>query len=88
MSPRASSRCAACASSAFQEGTDGRVEEVFRRVASVTGGAYCRFDPRAAAELRQLLAAVAAYAAGGQVALAARKDGGARLLLAAIGGAR
>ncbi|QRG05330.1 VWA domain-containing protein [Xanthobacter dioxanivorans] len=69
----------------FQEGDDTRVEEVFRRLAAVTGGAYCHFDARAAAELRQLLAAVAAYAAGGRPALSARNDAGARHLLAALG---
>lgn len=69
----------------FQEGNDGRVEEVFRRLARVTGGAWCRFDARSAGELRQLLSAVAAYAAGGRTALAARKDAGAMRLLGALG---
>ncbi|MFS8038203.1 VWA domain-containing protein [Xanthobacter sp. AM11] len=68
----------------FQEGHDARVERAFRALAAVTGGAYCRFDPSAAAQLRQLLAAVAAYAAGGRTALAARQDAGARLLLSAL----
>ncbi len=68
----------------FQEGTDWQVEETFRALAKITGGAYCRFDPRAAAQLRALLAAVAAYAAGGRMALEGRRDDGARLLLAAL----
>lgn len=70
----------------FQEGHDSAVEEVFRSLAAVTGGAWCRFDSRAPHELRQLLAAVAAYAAGGRVALAGRKDAGALRLIAAMGG--
>lgn len=69
----------------FQEGHDSRVEEVFRRLARVTGGAWCRFDAQSAGELRQLLSAVAAYAAGGRLALAARKDAGAVRLLGALG---
>lgn len=69
----------------FQEGHDARVEDVFRGLAQVTGGAWCRFDPSAAGELRQLLAAVAAYAAGGQRALTSRRDDGARRLIAAMG---
>ncbi|MFG1241745.1 VWA domain-containing protein [Xanthobacter versatilis] len=69
----------------FQEGRDSRVEEVFRTLADVTSGAYCRFDAHAPDELRQLLSAVAAYAAGGRLALANRRDAGARLLIAALG---
>lgn len=69
----------------FQEGHDARVEDVFRGLAQVTGGAWCRFDPSAAGELRQLLAAVAAYAAGGQRALTSRRDDGARRLISAMG---
>ncbi|MGQ3672804.1 VWA domain-containing protein [Xanthobacter sp. TB0136] len=68
----------------FQEGHDWQVEETFRALAKITGGAYCRFDAHAAAQLRALLAAVAAYAAGGRPALEARRDDGARLLLAAL----
>lgn len=70
----------------FQEGDDPRVERVFRALAQVTGGAYCRFDARAGHELRSLLSAVAAYAAGGRLALEARSDAGARRLLAALPG--
>lgn len=69
----------------FQEGHDARVEDVFRGLAQITGGAWCRFDPTAPGELRQLLAAVAAYAAGGQLALTVRRDAGARRLIAAMG---
>ncbi|MBB6307745.1 VWA domain-containing protein [Xanthobacter tagetidis] len=70
----------------FQEGDDPQVERCFRALAAVTGGAYCRFDARAGAQLRQLLEAVAAYAAGGRAALTARRDAGALKLIAALGG--
>ncbi|CAN5299685.1 hypothetical protein BH11PSE4_BH11PSE4_15930 [soil metagenome] len=53
----------------FQEGHDPAAEQAFREVARLTGGAWCRFDPGAAAQLRELLRAVAAYAAGGREAL-------------------
>jgi hypothetical protein len=54
----------------FQEGVDPSAERAFREIARLTGGAWCRFDPGAAAQLRELLRAVAAYAAGGREALA------------------
>ncbi len=54
----------------FQEGGDPVAEKAFRQIARLSGGAYCRFDPGAAAQLRELLRAVAAYAAGGRKALA------------------
>jgi hypothetical protein len=41
----------------------------FRQFARLTGGAYCRFDSTSADQLRDLLAAVAVYAAGGLRAL-------------------
>jgi hypothetical protein len=53
----------------FQEGHDAVTEQAFREIARLSGGAYCRFDPGAAAQLRDLLRAVAAYAAGGREAL-------------------
>src|SRR5262249_36635852 len=61
----------------FQEGDDPEVEQVFRRIAELTKGAYCRFDPGAARQLAELLRAVAAYVTGGMAALACRKDAGA-----------
>ena len=64
----------------FQEGGDPSVERGFRELARLSGGAYARFDPNAADELRQLLTAAAVYAAGGLKAL--QKSGaGARLLI-------
>jgi hypothetical protein len=65
----------------FQEGDDREVEKVFREVASVTTGAYCRFDPGAARQLAELLKAVAAYVAGGMTALSARTDAASIKLL-------
>src|ERR1700716_1078188 len=53
----------------FQEGHDPIAEQAFREIARLTGGAWCRFDPGAAAQLRELLRAAAAYAAGGRAAL-------------------
>ena len=53
----------------FQEGHDVAAEQAFREIARLTGGAWCRFDPGAAAQLRELLRAAAAYAAGGREAL-------------------
>ena len=67
----------------FQEGHDGAAEDAFREIARLTGGAWCRFDPGAAAQLRELLRAAAAYAAGGREALkrlSARESGAAKLL--------
>jgi hypothetical protein len=67
----------------FQEGDDPVAEQAFREIARLSGGAWCRFDPGAAAQLRELLRAVAAYAAGGREALLrlARTAGGAAALL-------
>src|SRR5213592_3572523 len=55
----------------FQEGHEPVAEQAFREIARLTGGAWCRFDPGAAAQLRELLRAAAAYAAGGREALLA-----------------
>jgi hypothetical protein len=54
----------------FQEGEDDEVQRVFREIARITGGAYCRFDSGSAAQLGQLLKAVAVFAVGGKAALA------------------
>ena len=68
----------------FHEGHDHIAERAFREIATLTGGAYCRFDASSAAELRDLLRAVAVYAAGGREALEdfGRREGGAIKLLA------
>ena len=67
----------------FQEGHDAEAERAFREIARLTGGAWCRFDPGSAAQLRELLRAAAAYAAGGREALKRLSQGskGATLLL-------
>jgi hypothetical protein len=65
----------------FQEGSDFRAERAFREIARLTKGAYCRFDAGSAAQLRELLSAVAVYAAGGRKALEALTGQGARALL-------
>jgi hypothetical protein len=64
----------------FQEGHDAAAELAFREVARLTRGAYFRFGADAAKLLRELLTAVAVYAAGGRTALASH-GGAARLLL-------
>ena len=53
----------------FQEGSEPSAEMAFREIARLTRGAYCRFDAGSAAQLRELLSAVAVYAAGGRKAL-------------------
>ena len=66
----------------FQEGNDPTAQTAFREIARLTGGAYCRFDAGSAAQLRELLSAVAVYAAGGRKALESHGSGsGARALL-------
>lgn len=68
----------------FHEGADSQAGEVFAHIARLTGGACCRFDAASPDQLRQLLRAVAVFAAGGRgalEALAAREGGMARLLL-------
>src|SRR5260221_1033081 len=53
----------------FQEGHDLVAEQAFREIARLTGGAWCRFDPGAAAPLRELFRAAAAHGGGGPEAL-------------------
>jgi hypothetical protein len=65
----------------FQEGHDTAAERAFREIARLTKGAYCRFDAGSADQLRELLRAVAAYAAGGQKALEGSARGRGQLLL-------
>ncbi len=67
----------------FQEGQDGHTRLAFREVAKLTRGVYCPFDASSAAQLRDLLSAVAVYAAGGLAALTdfSKSRGGAALLL-------
>lgn len=53
----------------FHEGNDITAMRAFRQFARLTNGAYCGFDAASADQLRELLAAVAVYAAGGLRAL-------------------
>jgi hypothetical protein len=72
----------------FQEGMDASVEKGFREISRLTGGAWFRLDQASARMLRELLSAVAVYAAGGKTALAdysETRGGGARLLLERLG---
>jgi hypothetical protein len=53
----------------FHEGADPVAARGFRQIAKLTKGAYCAFDASSADQLRELLSAVAVYAAGGRRAL-------------------
>ncbi|MGQ9367453.1 VWA domain-containing protein [Azospirillum sp. ST 5-10] len=53
----------------FHEGGDPAARRAFQAIARLTGGAYCPFDRSSARQLRDLLGAVAVYAAGGRAAL-------------------
>ena len=67
----------------FHEGHDPVARNAFQQIARLTGGAYCAFDSHSAQQLRDLLSAVAVYAAGGRKALAdysERKGGVVRRL--------
>lgn len=54
----------------FHEGNDADAARAFTEIARLSGGACCAFDAGSAQQLRELLAAVAVYAAGGRKALA------------------
>jgi hypothetical protein len=68
----------------FQEGDEIGATRGFKQIAKLTKGAHCRFDLSSARQLRDLLSAVAVYAAGGRKALESysRKTGGDVRLLA------
>ncbi len=71
----------------FQEGRNPDAERAFRHIARLTNGAHCRFDANSPQQLRDLLGAVAAYAAGGHRALAdlsARSSPEVRLLASQV----
>ncbi|MBP0462605.1 VWA domain-containing protein [Roseomonas sp. PWR1] len=55
----------------FQEGDNPVATNAFRQVAKVSGGAWAPFDSASPGALRDLLRAVAVFAAGGRGALAA-----------------
>lgn len=67
----------------FHEGGDPVARRAFEQVAKLTGGACCSFDANSAQQLKDLLAAVAVFAAGGRKALSdysTRKGGITRQL--------
>ncbi|MGO1118125.1 VWA domain-containing protein [Rhodovibrionaceae bacterium A322] len=67
----------------FHEGADPISRLAFEQLARLSGGACCQFDASSARQLRDLLAAVAVFAAGGLKALAdfSSLRGGATQLL-------
>ena len=67
----------------FHEGGDLIAERAFQQIAKLSGGAYCPFNAGSAQQLRELLSAVAVYAAGGRQAMLAygERKGGATLRL-------
>nr|WP_328988060.1 VWA domain-containing protein [Thiorhodovibrio winogradskyi] len=72
----------------FQEGRDPDALAGLRDIAQLSGGAWCPFDSASPNLLRDLLSAVAVYAAGGRPALEdfGRRHGDAvRLLTAQLG---
>jgi hypothetical protein len=59
----------------FHEGRERNAAAAFKQMASLSHGAYLSFDLASAERLKELLAAVAVYAAGGYRALAAYGEG-------------
>lgn len=53
----------------FHEGGDPIAARAFKELARLSHGAYCAFDASSAQQLKDLLSAVAVYAAGGRKAL-------------------
>jgi hypothetical protein len=73
----------------FHEGADQVAGAAFRQIAKLSRGAYFSFDLASADRLKELLAAVAVYAAGGYRALVdygTKKGGDIRLLTAQLQG--
>ncbi|MDP6786557.1 MAG: VWA domain-containing protein [Rhodospirillales bacterium] len=68
----------------FHEGEDPIAKFAFRQIARLTNGACCSFDASSARTLRELLGAVAVFAAGGRPALEdlAKRQGGEALRIA------
>lgn len=68
----------------FQEGRDPEAEMIFRELAEITKGAFCRFDQDSSKQLAELLKAVALFATGGVAALEYQGSAAAKLLLGQI----
>ncbi|MEK9964964.1 MAG: VWA domain-containing protein [Rhodospirillaceae bacterium] len=65
----------------FHEGGEPTSRRAFEQIAKLSGGAYCGFDAGSARQLRELLAAVAVFSAGGRRALEALgQERGGRIL--------
>jgi hypothetical protein len=72
---------------AFQEGDDLNAARAFKEMAKLSRGAYFKLNEQSASMLRDLLSAVAVYAAGGKVALenhAKSKGGHSGVLLSQL----
>lgn len=50
----------------FQEGSDRVASDAFKQMAQLSGGAHCSLDRNSAAQLGELLRAVAVFASGGR----------------------
>ncbi|MDH5750309.1 MAG: VWA domain-containing protein [Rhodospirillales bacterium] len=73
----------------FHEGDDALAAFAFKQIATLSGGAYCAFDASSAQTLKDLLGAVAVFAAGGRKALenmAQKRGGGALKLIQQVKG--
>ena len=68
----------------FHEGADATAGLAFKQIARLSNGAYLSFDAASAGLLKELLGAVAVFAAGGRKALDhyGRRQGGAALQIA------
>jgi len=55
----------------FHDGGEPTAAQSFRKIAKLSGGAYCHLDGASGDQLRQLLSAIAVFAAGGRAALEA-----------------
>ncbi len=80
---RASLDCSGCRCSCSRKATIARRSRLFPQIAKLTRGAYCKFDRSSPDQLKRLLGAVAAYAAGGRAALLkyGKDQGGVAALL-------
>ena len=75
-----SSACSARRRSCSRKAGDPLATRGFNEIARLTGGACCRFDTGSAEQLRALLRAVAAFAAGGRAALTSLPGSAAKQL--------
>lgn len=70
----------------FHEGQNPLAEAAFRQVAKLSGGAYAPFDASSVDTLRDLLRAVAVFAAGGRAALLRLEGAAARRIAGQLPG--